>query len=211
MAGFRNLDRAWKNISEIVKKLNNKQHTALCVTMLLHDIAKPKVMEIDENGTGHFIGHPQESEAIAVAVLRRLTFDNDTISVVRRLIKYHDYRIKSELKCVRRAASKIGADIMEMLFLVQYADIYAQNPETFEEKLDNLNETIDLFAEVVRQNMPLTLKELKVSGRDLIAEGHKPGPKLGELLGKLLDRVIEKPELNDRQKLLEIAKEIAKN
>lgn len=35
------------------------------MAMLLHDIAKPVVMTIDGDGTGHFYGHPQESEKMA--------------------------------------------------------------------------------------------------------------------------------------------------
>jgi tRNA nucleotidyltransferase (CCA-adding enzyme) len=54
---------------------------------------------------------------------------------------------------------------------------------------------------------PLTLKDLAVNGRDLIAGGIKPGPHMGKLLQKLLDRVVEDPAANTRDALLALAKE----
>ena len=53
----------------------------------------------------------------------------------------------------------------------------------------------------------MTVKELAVTGKDLIAMGMEPGPGIGEVLNKLLDRVLDEPELNEREKLMEIAKE----
>ena len=107
-----------ERVRKITKNLDKKEHIILCMTMLLHDIAKPKVMFTGKDGVGHFYGHPERSEEMARVILRRLTFDNDTIGIVRRLIRFHDIRINTDKKSVRRAVSKIGKDIMEMLFLV---------------------------------------------------------------------------------------------
>lgn len=65
--------------------------------------------------------------------MRRLTFDNESISKVCRLVKFHDYRIEDSSKAFRRAVSKIGADIMDMLFLVEYADVLSQSDKMLEE------------------------------------------------------------------------------
>ena len=176
--------------------------------MLLHDIAKPEVMTIDENGTGHFCGHPQKGEEIAEKILRRLTFDNETISVVKRLVKYHDYRIMPEPRAVRRASSKIGSDIMQMFFLVQYADIMAQNPATFDEKLGKLGMVTREYKKIVEEAAPLCLKDLDINGKDLIEAGIKPGPVMGEILGRLLEIVIDEPDNNQKDILLSYVKEV---
>ena len=47
------------------------------------------------------------------------------------------------------------------------------------------------------------MKELAVSGSDLIAIGIKPGKEIGEILNRLLEMVIEDPELNQKEILLE--------
>ncbi len=189
--------------------IDKKHQLMLCLAMLLHDIAKPEVMVVDENGTGHFYGHPQRGEGMAENVLKRLSFDNNTISVVKRLVKYHDYRIVPAKRAVRKAVSKIGRDIMEMLFLVQYADILAQNPVTFEEKLGNLNKVIEKYKEIIEEEAPLCIKDLDIDGNDLINAGIKPGPEIGMVLGGLLDIVLEEPGQNKKDILLSYAKEIA--
>lgn len=58
-----------------------------------------------------------------------------------------------------------------------------------------------LQAEVGR-GPPLAVGDLAVSGRDLIALGHRPGPRFGEILDDLLDRVLDDPALNTRETLL---------
>lgn len=199
----------FKQAEEFKAGIDKKHQLMLCLVMLLHDIAKPEVMSVDENGTGHFYGHPQKGEEMAENILKRLSFDNNTVSIVKRLVKYHDYRIVPAKRTVRRAVSKIGSDIMEMLFLVQYADILAQNPVTFEEKLGSLKGVIIKYKEIIEEETPLCIKDLDIDGNDLINAGIKPGPEIGRVLGELLDIVLEEPGQNKKDILLSHAKEIA--
>jgi len=53
---------------------------------------------------------------------------------------------------------------------------------------------------------PLVLKELAITGNDLMQAGHRAGRALGELLTSLLDRVLRDPSLNTRDQLLALAK-----
>ncbi len=191
---------------KIAKKMNKKQHTILCMAMLLHDIAKPVVMTIDDDGIGHFYGHPQESEKMVKKIMRRLTFDNESISKVCRLVKFHDYRIEDSDRAFRRAVSKIGADIMDMLFLVEYADVLSQSDKMLEEKLSKINSGVERFEYITQNAQPLSIKELALTGSDLIAAGVKPGPNMGEILKKMLDKVLDEPEANTKENLLEYLK-----
>lgn len=70
----------------------------------------------------------------AKSILRRLKFDNDTISKVSRLIKYHDDRPMPEMRSVRRAVNRIGEDLFPMYLEVQEADMLAQSEYRREEK-----------------------------------------------------------------------------
>lgn len=195
--------------AEVLKKtavftegIDKKHKLMLCLAMLLHDVAKPDVMVISEDGTGHFYGHPQKGEKMAAAILRRLSFDNETISTVRRLVKHHDYRILPEPRAVRRAVAKIGNDIMPMFFLVQYADILAQNPATFASKLGRLDSVTEVYRKAIENNVPFCVKDLAVNGNDLIALGMEKGPGIGRTLNRLLDIVLENPEKNEKELLL---------
>ncbi len=202
-------DDVFKQAEGLKTGIDKKHQLMLCLVMLLHDVAKPEVMSVDENGTGHFYGHPQKGEKMAENILKRLAFDNNTVSIVKRLVKYHDYRIVPAKRAVRRAVSKIGRDIMEMLFLVQYADILAQNPVTFEEKLGNLKDVTRKYREIIEEETPLCIKDLDIDGNDLINAGVKPGPEIGRVLKELLDIVLEEPGQNKKDILLSHAKEIA--
>ena len=48
----------------------------------------------------------------------------------------------------------------------------------------------------------ISLKELAVTGGDLIAAGMKPGREIGAVLAELLDLVLEQPEKNTKEELM---------
>ena len=53
------------------------------------------------------------------------------------------------------------------------------------------------------EHPPLTVSDLAISGAELKQLGLQPGPRFGALLRALLEEVIERPELNTREALLE--------
>ena len=57
-------------------------------------------------------------------------------------------------------------------------------------------------AEVTEDGDPVTLKELKITGQDLIEAGYKPGPEIGRKLNELLELVLEDPKCNTKEYLL---------
>lgn len=180
----------------------------LRLTMLLHDMGKPETLTVDNKGTAHFFGHADVSADIAKKFLRRLKFDNDTIYMVSKLVKYHDYSNNQDVneRIVRRAVNKIGDDAFPALFEVKRADILSQSEYHREEKLANLASWQQMYEEICSKGQCVSLKTLAVTGSDLIAAGMKPGKQLGDTLQKLLALVLESPEKNTREILLEEAK-----
>jgi len=59
-----------------------------------------------------------------------------------------------------------------------------------------------LVASIRAAKDPLTLKDLAVTGDDLLAAGVRPGPDVGETLQRLLAEVLEDPARNTKQYLL---------
>lgn len=182
--------------------LNIRADKVLRLTMLLHDIGKPAVKKTDENGRDHFKMHGPESEKMAHDILRRLKLDNDTISKVCRLVKWHDYRPLPEMKAVRRAVNKIGEDLFPLYLEVQSADTLAQSDYRREEKTGRLEGVCACWKQIREEKQCVSLKSLAVTGRDLIAEGFAPGREIGEILQYLLEIVLEDPEQNQKEKLL---------
>lgn len=176
----------------------------LRLAVLLHDFGKPSTRTTDEQGIDHFHGHAKVGAEMANGILRRLKFDNDTRKRVVRLVEVHDDRqFPLNHRGVRRAVHRIGADLFPDYLKVSRADILAQAPETQPEKLARIAETERLYTEILEAQNCLSLKDLAVTGRDLIAAGVKPGPDLGVILNAMLEAVIEHPEYNTKEYLLE--------
>ena len=180
----------------------------LRLTMLLHDVAKPKMKTVDDKGRAHFKKHDLEGTQMAKAILRRLKFDNDTMNKVTKLVAYHDYRMEAEPRLVRRAMNRIGEDLFAEYLEVRMADTLAQSAYQREEKLQNLQDIRSCYEEIIENKQCVSLKELAVTGSDLIADGMAPGKEIGHVLNLLLEQVIEKPELNDKETLLRLRKEM---
>ncbi len=178
----------------------------LRLAMLLHDIGKPQTLETDGQGITHFHGHPAVSAQMAKEILRRLRFDNDTIVTVCRLVEFHDYgnNVDPTPVIVRRAMNRIGEDIFAKLLVVKRADIASQSDYQRREKEERVDAWEREYREIAASRQCVSLNDLAVSGKDLIAAGMKPGPRLGEMLQRMLEHVLEVPEDNSREKLFEI-------
>ena len=178
----------------------------LRLTMLFHDMGKPEKKTKDDAGTAHFKGHAPVSEELAREILHRLKFDNDTLRKVTKLVYYHDYRMPAEARNIRRAMNKIGEELFPSYLKVRRADTDAQSDYQKKEKYENLDGIEKIYREILEKKQCVSLKELAVTGKDLIAAGIKPGPQIGEWLETLLQDVIENPEHNTKEILIENVK-----
>ncbi len=176
----------------------------LRLTMLLHDVAKPLMKTIDEDGVAHFKKHDIKGMELAKDILRRLKFDNDTMNKVVKLVQYHDYRMPAEPKNVRKAMNKISKELFPLYLEVREADTLAQSTYLREEKLQNIYDIRQCYEEILDRQECVSLKDLAVTGNDLILDGMEPGKEIGEVLNKLLELVIEHPEYNRKETLLKI-------
>lgn len=180
---------------------------SLRLAVLLHDIGKPSVRSVDENGIDHFYDHAAVGARMSEEILRRWKFDNDTIRLVTKLVLYHDDGSAAEptIKNVRRMVAKIGQDAFPALFRVQRADILAQSDYQRTEKLERNRRREELYRQICEEKQCVSVKMLAVNGKDLQAAGIAPGPRMGEVLQELLNIVLDDPECNTREQLLEIA------
>lgn len=180
----------------------------LRLTMLLHDIGKPDTITLGKDGFHHFYGHGEKGSQIARQILRRLKFDNETIHKVTALVLHHDYgsSMMPDEQMVRKAANKIGKDILPLLFLVRRADIGAQSEYQRAKKLKILEAWEDGYDRMLQRKECVSLKDMAVTGKDLIACGMAPGKELGVTLQNLLKVVLENPEYNTKEYLLSLIK-----
>ncbi len=173
---------------------------------LLHDVGKPFVKEISENGTLIFHQHEKESVRIAKKILKRIKCSNEESETVLHLIAHHMFHYTSEWSdaAVRRFIHGVGEHHIDQLFALRIADMKATNhPVIPGHMFDEFRSRIE---EQLQNARLLSLRDLEVNGEDLAGIGIPKGPLMGKVLHELFDTVLEDPAQNTRQKLLEIAR-----
>ncbi len=172
---------------------------------LLHDIAKPSVFTMDENGRGHFKGHAPAGAEMADAILRRLKAPTALRERVVFLVEHHMLSLEPDKRILKKRLGKYGQEPVFQLLALQRADFGSKGTGT--DKDPGFCETETLLREILEQNACLTPRDLAVSGRDLIELGMAPGPGLGNCLSHLLEQVQSDRIPNEKSLLLEAVKE----
>ena len=172
------------------------------LTMLLHDIGKPSCRQTDEKGIDHFRGHQTAGAELADRMLRALRFDNRTRIEVTSLIALHDNKLSLEESAIRKQLHNMGPDRFFRLLEVKRADKLGQNPEKTGPVLAELPLLRTKAEAILAAGQCLTLRDLAVNGRDVLAAGMEPGRAVGEILDGLLERVLSGEVPNERAALL---------
>ena len=174
---------------------------------LLHDIGKPATF-----ADGHFHQHEFVGEAKAREILRRWRYDKDTIAQVTHLIRNHMFWYQTEWtgSAVRRFVRKVGLENIPALFALRRADNIgsgARSPRMY--ALDALWERVQ---DEIRAASAFSLRDLAIDGNDVMRElGIPPSPEVGRVLNELFELVTDDPSLNTRERLLELAREVARS
>lgn len=179
-----------------------KKDRVLRLAVLLHDVAKPLCRTTGEDGFHHFHGHPKMGGEMSRQILRRLKFDNDTVDKTCRLVAHHDDNPPVTERSVRQAIVRTGIQAYPDIFEVKRADILAQSDYKRAQKLEYLDAYEACYRSVIDKKQCLTLKDLAVTGGDLIAAGMRPGPQIGAALKRMLEIVLKDPEKNVKEYLM---------
>ncbi|MCD8220959.1 MAG: CCA tRNA nucleotidyltransferase [Clostridiales bacterium] len=127
----------------------------------------------------------------AVRILKDLKMDNETIAHVRTLTSWAGKPMNEDEVAVRRAMSQMEPQIWDALI-----------------ELNEYGENIRrLTARIRERGDCLTLRQLAVTGQDLILAGVKPGREIGVILSRMLDAVLEDPSKNDKKVLMDFLAE----
>ena len=199
--------------------LSSPENLNVRLAALFHDIGKPECREWSgEKGRFTFYNHENVSAKKAESILTALRFPGKTVKAVSSLIENHMFHYESSWSAaaVRRFMVKAGVENIPDLFRLRAADsaaTFADDPAC-EDALRMARET-DLpenrelrkrIEKELKANAALSLKDLAVNGRDLMAAGIPQGPKMGLVLRELMQAVIADPACNTRERLTAIAK-----
>ena len=177
------------------------------LTMLFHDSGKPRAHYVGEDGLDHFKGHPKYSVEIAEACLPRLKPDTDSFRKILLYVREHDLRVPADKKAIRREMVRLGVDAYMALFPILRADYLSQNPALIPEKAEKFGEVERLSREILESGDCVSLKDLAVGGKDMMALGFK-GKEVGEVLTSLLLLVCDEKVRNEKEALLNEAQRL---
>ena len=188
---------------------NIKNSRTLRLAALLHDVAKPLTkQQIAEHGEPTFYKHEIIGSRIAKKVLGRLKLPKKEIELVSHLIRHHMFYYQKVWNdsTVKRFIKKVGKDNLPLLFELRKADRLGKGKVKQTESNEDLEELAARIAAIVEKNECLDLKDLKISGIDLMKRANlKPGPLIGKTLNYLLELVLHNPELNKKEVLISYA------
>jgi tRNA nucleotidyltransferase (CCA-adding enzyme) len=186
---------------------SSKKDLLVRLALFFHDIGKPLCYSEGQDGIGRFHGHSQKSAEMAVQIMTRLRYDNDTIRRVERLVRCQDFEITPDTNSILRWLNTFGEEEFRRLMAVDRGDMFAHAPWFVPIGHARIDKVKQVLLDVLEQGLCYRLKDLAVNGRDLIALGVKEGQAVGAMLDSLLDQVIDQSLPNEREALLEYVRQ----
>lgn len=144
-------------------------------------------------------GSKEASEA-----LRRLKLDNETIRHVACLVSNHNMTVDTDECTVRKTAGRIGRDELKSVLLFEKLYYEIIHDEAMVEKIKEAGDVLEM---IIKRGDCILVSDLAINGKDLIEAGIKPGKEIGVILKSCLDEVIEHPEKNNHDTLMNMVKE----
>ena len=173
----------WVHTRLMLSLLPEKVSIPLVLSVLLHDIAKPATLTIDETGRIRFNGHDDLGARMTGDILRRMKFSNEIIdATVEAVLQHMKFMHVKEMRTSRlkRWMAHPTFDDQMALHRVDCLGCHGM--------LDNYE-----FLQARQQefaNEPVIPPPL-LTGHDLMAAGYARGPEIGRLLTLVQDQQLE--------------------
>lgn len=142
-------------------------------------------------------GYSEEDPAdTAKRVLKRLKLDNDTINTASMLLRFGMLEITDDESRIRHIIYETGdKNILRIL------DFRTAYEKCIGNDIADVRRMYDICNMIFERGDCVSLKNLAITGRELIAMGVPAGRQMGEILNSLLMLVLDNPQLNDREQL----------
>lgn len=162
---------------------------------LLHDVGKPPTFRVAERI--RFDGHVDVGVKMAEAICERLRFSNEDTAQILALVDNH-MRFGDAMRMNQSTLKKF----MRLRCFEEHLELHRADCLASHRNLT----TYDFVRHKVEEIPPETMRpQPLVTGDDLIAEGHAPGPKFREILGAIEDAQLE-GRLASREAALEFVR-----
>lgn len=176
---------------------------------LFHDIGKPGTVSVGDDGERHFYKHELLSQDLCKVAMTRLKFSTDEINNVSLLVALHMRPIECGAPGARRLIRDLGDKFSTWVDLKR-ADAYGAKHDRAEFE-GRMKSFIDLTEKERVRLVTNRGRVINIDGAELMtALQIKPSPVVGKILKALEERVLDTPELNTKEQLLNIARELLK-
>lgn len=198
----------WTHTLQSVKHCPTKD-PIVRFAVLLHDIAKPRTANKAKRPDGTeepvtFYNHEVVGAHLAKEIAQRFRLSKKDTSRVFTLVRWHMFVYDKEVTdaYIRRFIRRVGVENIEDMINLRIADRLGSGAKRTSWRLEEMQARI-------REQLiqPFTLRDLQIDGEDLMRElTVRPGPILGTILRELFEEVLEDPNRNTREHLLDRAK-----
>ncbi|WP_300347169.1 CCA tRNA nucleotidyltransferase [Clostridium sp.] len=167
----------------------------------------PNKLPVRLAGLFHKVYNSENASEKGRIILKKLKYDNNTINnscnLIENLNKLSPIMTRKKLKMLINEVGK--ENIFDLLDLEKGYLLYMDEFDT--EYIDILKDRIH---DILESGEPISIKDLSLTGSDLINElGFKPGKDIGITLNFLLENVLQTPELNTKENLLNLSKQFS--
>lgn len=177
------------------------------IATLLHDIGKPVTARTTDAGTVTFYNHEVVGARIAKLIAQRLRLSKNDCNRIFTLVRWHMFTYDNFVTdaYIRRFINRIGTDNLEDIFALRIGDRVGSGSKATSWRLEELKDRV--WAEL---HQPMKITDLAINGNDIMeALAIKPGPQIGKILNSLFEDVMEHPEHNTKEYLLEQTRVLA--
>ncbi|MCX6967973.1 MAG: CCA tRNA nucleotidyltransferase [Verrucomicrobia bacterium] len=156
----------------------------LVFSVLFHDIGKPATYSLDPaEGRIRFSGHDKVGAAMTISVMERLRFSREEIDATAEAVSNH--MVFKDVQSMRVSRLK---RFMARPYFADELELHRVDCASSHGMLDNYEFLLKKREEFASE--PLIPPPL-INGKDALALGWKPGPKIGEILEAVQNRQLE--------------------
>jgi tRNA nucleotidyltransferase (CCA-adding enzyme) len=172
---------------------------------LMHDIAKPRTFRLEENKIT-FYNHEIVGSRMAKSIAQRFRLSKKDSDRIFMLVRYHMfyYQPQNTDAAIRRFMRKVGLENIDDILDLREADRLGSGARKTSWRLEEMKQRM-----IDQLHQPFSITDMEIDGTDLMTHFQvKPGPVIGRVLKTLFEQVMDHPELNTKETLLQKAKEI---
>ena len=165
----------------------------------------PKKLHVRLAGLFYKVFNSENAVEKCRTILKKLKYDNNTINDTCNLVEnINSISCNMTRKKLKLLINSVGTEnIFDLLDLQKSYLSYMDEYDT--ECIDILKNRV---SDILASKEPIFIKDLAITGNDLITElNYKPGKNIGVILNFLLENVMQTPELNNKEDLLNLSKQ----